>query len=127
MAREHYLHVVRALLLVAPVAIPTAGCASYVIPDNVDADRPDTGLRDVGRETTVAVDSGACLSMCPTTAPAQGTPCAANLSCNYPQSSGAEMYCYCDHFNADGSVSNCGAIRCSTAVPGPLPPPELFA
>lgn len=119
MSNDRYLRTVRALALLGSVGGSTASCASIVVPLS-DGQVTDSST-DVRVDTGRVSDSGSCLSMCPTTRPPDGTACAATLSCTYPDPSGAETYCYCNV----STGATCGTLRCSTAVPGPLPPPEM--
>jgi hypothetical protein len=119
MSNDRYLRAMRALALLGGVSASTASCASIVVPLS------DGQVVDVPGDTRIdavhVTDTGSCLSTCPTTRPPDGTACAATLSCTYPDPSGAEAYCYCNVTTG----ATCGTLRCSTAVPGPLPPPEV--
>ena len=122
MSRNHYVQVVRAFALLGGTASVTLSCASTVVPSFGDAAASETRT-DVATRT----DSGTCLTTCPVAVPPTGTPCSTGLSCTYPSMSGAETYCYCDQFGTDAAAGCAGTLRCSMAVPGPLPPPDLAA
>ena len=122
MSNDRYLRAVRALAMVGSVGAVTASCASVVVPlsDGAVVDTSTDTRADVRADT--GVDTGSCLAMCPPTAPPDGTACAPMLSCSYNSDpNGVQTYCYC---NANPGAT-CGTLRCSMAVPGPLPPPEL--
>lgn len=66
-----------------------------------------------------ASDAMAEASTCPESAPSSGTVCSTSgASCMWTEPGGAFTQCDCD---------DTGRWMCFTAVPGPLPPPELAA
>jgi len=126
----------------APDALPDVAAPDAtrdVTPDNTSPDvavdaRPDAPP-DVSPMLDVAADDGgttpdgsvspdvvADANPCPEAAPRSGDPCGTpRTSCRYDVSGGGFTSCFCTEMGAVRSWS------CATAVPGPLPPPELIA
>ena len=131
----------------APDAAPDALADVQVTPDvtvDVTADAPVTAdaridvtadvTADVSPRTDAVADDGgtapsdapedvvADANPCPATAPGSGASCdTAGASCRYDLAGGGFTSCFCVEMGGVKTWS------CATAVPGPLPPPELLA
>ncbi|MDP3278407.1 MAG: hypothetical protein Q8Q09_24675 [Deltaproteobacteria bacterium] len=110
---SHFLRVARTLAFVSGASL--MGCGVTVAPG-------DSGADGTGADTSVMADSSL---MCPVAIPTMGSMCPAiGQACTYEMpSSGVQTYCVCRTSGADTNP----AWSCSTAVEGPLPPPELAA
>ena len=104
-----------------------SGCAAVGCGSTTGADALDATARDVPGDVAadVAAIDGAdvAVSECPTAAPMSGTRCMpVGLSCSWT-GLGTLTMCTCEP--PDGSADPFWS--CFTAVPGPMPPPELVA
>ena len=84
-----------------------------------DAGRDSSSDAGADAASDAASDAMAEASTCPETAPMSGTVCSmSGASCMWTEPGGAFTQCDCE---------DTGRWMCFTAVPGPLPPPELAA
>lgn len=99
MPKSHVLRVLRAVALLAPVSLPAAA----------PAQTPPSAHPP-----------------CPARMPAQGSTCGpapANFTCEYHVQANSDCRCEIAHPNARGRWQCWNSLP----VPGPLPPPELYA
>ncbi len=104
------------------VALDAPGDVSADVPRDVspmsDAVADDGGTPPADGGGDVVADA----SPCPATAPTSGARCdTAGTSCRYDMAGGGFTSCTCLE------MSGVKTWSCATAVPGPLPPPELLA